>query len=367
MTLLPTVNGAARLLAGTTRPQDIDSATLGSGRATDPAVNAEGLATAAALVAPITGATLAVPGIVRHEGNDASFMVEYDGAATWNDANEIALFHGSDLIFYGSGLDSVVYAHPSARVRLAVAVGITLSASALTNAVFGLLRYVIEQMDIDALSESASIDKDTQIAVAGSGQPTPTKSTIGDLLNVFIPPGVMMDYAGTAAPSEWLLCDGSARSRTTYASLFAAIGTRFGAGDGSTTFNLPDARGRVTAGVDGSAGRMPAAISDLGESGGADDYRLTTAEMPAHRHPHTHTYTYTYLSVQNPSASTSLRPGRLAAWVSGNFYRIGQVINRLYTNPSSVIYLAGGEGGSANPNPVSLIQPTLVVNKIIKI
>ena len=365
MTLLPTVNGAARLLAGTTRPQDIDSATLGSGRATDPATNSEGLATATALAAPITGATLAVPGIVRHDGNDASFMVEYDGAATWNNANEIALFHGTELIFYGSGLDSVVYAHPSASVRLAVAVGITLSASALASAVFGLLRYVIETLDIDALSESASIDKATQVAVAGRGQSTPTKSTVGDLLNVFIPPGAIIDYAGTVAPSEWLLCDGSARSRTTYASLFAAIGTRFGAGDGSTTFNLPDARGRVTAGVDGSAGRMPAAISDLGESGGADDYRLTTAEMPAHRHPHTHTYTYTSLSAQSPEASTSFQPGRLAAWTSGAFYRISQVATRLFANPA-VIYLTGGEGGSANPNPVSLIQPTLVVNKIIK-
>ena len=55
--------------------------------------------------------------------------------------------------------------------------------------------------------------------------------------------GVIQMYAGTTPPDGWLLCDGSAVSRTTYAALFAVIGTTYGAGDGSTTFNLPDLRG----------------------------------------------------------------------------------------------------------------------------
>lgn len=56
-------------------------------------------------------------------------------------------------------------------------------------------------------------------------------------------PGTIHSFAGSAAPTGWLLCDGSAVSRTTYATLFAAIGTSFGAGDGSTTFNLPNTAG----------------------------------------------------------------------------------------------------------------------------
>ena len=64
-----------------------------------------------------------------------------------------------------------------------------------------------------------------------------------------VPTGVMWDYAGTAAPSGWLLCDGSAISRTTYATLFSIIGTSYGPGDGSTTFNIPDSSGRVSVGV----------------------------------------------------------------------------------------------------------------------
>jgi hypothetical protein len=61
-------------------------------------------------------------------------------------------------------------------------------------------------------------------------------------------PGMVAAYAGSSAPSGWLLCDGTAVSRTTYSALFAAIGTSYGAGDGSTTFNLPDLRGRVPVG-----------------------------------------------------------------------------------------------------------------------
>lgn len=60
---------------------------------------------------------------------------------------------------------------------------------------------------------------------------------------VTLPPGMIVPYAGTAAPSGWLSCNGSAVSRTTYAALFAAIGTTYGAGDGSTTFNLPNTQG----------------------------------------------------------------------------------------------------------------------------
>lgn len=56
---------------------------------------------------------------------------------------------------------------------------------------------------------------------------------------------MVSDFAGTSAPTGWLLCDGTAVSRTTYAALFAVISTVYGVGDGSTTFNLPDGRGRV--------------------------------------------------------------------------------------------------------------------------
>ena len=89
------------------------------------------------------------------------------------------------------------------------------------------------------------------------------------------PIGVMMDYAGPTAPVNWLLCDGQAINRIAYAKLFAAISTTYGIGDGSTTFNVPDRRGRMSIMVDGAAGRVTSASTGgstadtLGGSGGS--------------------------------------------------------------------------------------------------
>lgn len=79
-----------------------------------------------------------------------------------------------------------------------------------------------------------------------------------------VPTGSMLPYGGTTAPSGWLLCDGAEVSRSDYASLFAAIGTSFGSGDGSTTFNLPDLRGEFLRGWDNSRGRDPDAATRTG-------------------------------------------------------------------------------------------------------
>jgi microcystin-dependent protein len=72
-----------------------------------------------------------------------------------------------------------------------------------------------------------------------------------------LPTGVVLPFAGTATPEGYLACDGTAVSRSTYAALFAAIGVAHGSGNGSTTFNIPDYRGRFLRGVDGTAGRDP--------------------------------------------------------------------------------------------------------------
>lgn len=94
-------------------------------------------------------------------------------------------------------------------------------------------------------------------------------------------PGDLKLVATAGTPDGWLECAGAAVSRTTYAALFAAIGTTYGPGNGTTTFNLPDLRGRVPMGVGNANGSNLA----LGGTVGAASVTLTTAQMPAHAHP----------------------------------------------------------------------------------
>jgi len=150
-----------------------------------------------------------------------------------------------------------------------------------------------------------------------------------------IPTGAGIPFFGTAAtvPSGWLLCDGDAVSRTTYSDLFSAIGTLYGVGDGSTTFNLPDLRGRSPLGTNdaglpnGESGSY--STRNEGDSGGEEDHVLTTGELAAHSH-----------------ADTGIVAG--ATLASGaNF--------------------ATGSGGSAGSDTAhNTMHPFLVVNFIIK-
>src|SRR5688500_109770 len=94
--------------------------------------------------------------------------------------------------------------------------------------------------------------------------------------------GVIEQYAGTSVPTGWLACDGALYSRATYARLFAAIGTTYGAGDGSTTFAVPDTRRRVLVGS-GGTGTAPLA-NTVGSTGGAETHSLTSGEGPTHNH-----------------------------------------------------------------------------------
>lgn len=102
------------------------------------------------------------------------------------------------------------------------------------------------------------------------------------------PTGSVVDFAGSAAPAGWLLCDGSSKSRATYPGLFAVIGTTYGSNDGST-FNVPDCRGRVTVGVGQGTGLTNRL---LGVKSGEETHALSIAELASHTHglsTHTHT------------------------------------------------------------------------------
>lgn len=108
-----------------------------------------------------------------------------------------------------------------------------------------------------------------------------TSSTIvcpnaGDNGSSQLPVGTMVNFAGYNYPAGWIGCDGAAISRTQYPALFAVIGTIYGSGDGSTTFNLPNTAGRLVRGVN--------ATYTIGGSGGSDAATIAIANLPPHSH-----------------------------------------------------------------------------------
>lgn len=119
---------------------------------------------------------------------------------------------------------------------------------------------------ISALPTKTRIAAGDFVAIVDNdGVPT-TKKVHGD---AFTPVGTYIQFAGASTPAGYLACDGSAVSRTTYADLFAVVSTTYGVGNGSTTFNLPDARGLVMvgAGANGTLTRADASAYDGGTVG----------------------------------------------------------------------------------------------------
>jgi microcystin-dependent protein len=96
-----------------------------------------------------------------------------------------------------------------------------------------------------------------------------------------IPVGGLMPYAGATSPEGWLLCDGTAINRTTYANLFAVLGTTYGSGNGTTTFNVPDMRSRMPMGAGAGTGLTSRALA---ATGGAESVVIASGNLPTHVH-----------------------------------------------------------------------------------
>lgn len=152
------------------------------------------------------------------------------------------------------------------------------------------------------------------------------------------PVGTIKMFAGSTAPTGYLICDGSAKSRTTYSELFSTIGTTYGSGNGSTTFNIPNLKGKVAVGLDSN----DTAFDLLGETGGEKTHTLTVDEMPNHSHKNEH-YVVGANALNYSDWETNVANG------NGDSYKA-----TAYTN---------SEGGS---QPHNNLQPYIVLNYIIK-
>ena len=140
---------------------------------------------------------------------------------------------------------------------------------------------------------------------------------------VSIPVGGVTQYAGNTSPSvNYAICDGTAVNRTTYATLFARIGTTYGVGNGSTTFNLPNLKGKVPVGLDSTQTEF----DTLGETGGAKTHTLTIAQIPSHLHivdPPSANFTSGNNSVDHTHTGNSGNvAGGLTLYPSGSLYEI---------------------------------------------
>ena len=193
-------------------------------------------------------------------------------------------------------------------------------------------------IDITAGAINVKYDNST-IKVNGSNQ----------IYSSAVPIGSVLEFAGSSAPTGFLLCDGTAINRITYADLFAIISTTYGVGDGSTTFNLPNIKGKTVVGRD--AGQTEFDV--LGETGGAKTHTLITAELPAHNHTindpgHTHSAYYNAGATTVPAEMINGNNGALSSFII-NSNTTGITIN----NTGS---------GTAHNN----LQPYIVMNYIIK-
>lgn len=211
----------------------------------------------------------------------------------------------------------------------------------------------------DAMLVAAKTYSDTALVSA--------VSTLNSAISAVEPTGTMKPWPGASAPTGWQFCYGQALSRTTNAALFSLIGTTYGAGDGSTTFNVPDLRGRVPVGKDNMGGTPASRVTTagsgldgatLGAAGGAQTQTLTVAQLPSHDHggntandgAHTH-------SINGGSNISGNSFPSVLATTSGNGF--GTIAGG---GAHSHGITAQGGGGAHNN-----VQPSLVINWIIKV
>ena len=266
---------------------------------------------------------------------DANFNVQSDGKVGIGTASPSSKLHVNGTIEFGDGHTIGNGDGDNLHITSSSGENIIIQASGGINAFWG------------QTSEHMRIDSDGKVGI-GTTTPAYALDVVGDL-NITgdykvngtnlqtVPTGTVSAFAGSAAPTGYLLCDGSLVNRTTYSALFAVIDETYGSGDGSTTFNLPDLRGRVVAGLGESL--LGATADTLGEDNGliADtkEHTLTEAEMPSHSH------------------TANFQTGTGGSGYPG-FDGSGSQIQSDQTGSTG--------GGSAHNN----VQPTIILNYIIK-
>ena len=203
------------------------------------------------------------------------------------------------------------------------------SADSATHALRANKAYALDAPDGEP-QNAVLVDNDGNVEVSGRVQ---------DMSGFILPVGSVLPFAGdTTLIKGWLVCDGSEISRTTYADLFKVIGITYGGGDGVSTFNLPNLKGRIPVGFDNGQ----AEFNTPGKAGGEKLHTLTKDEMPNHNHN------------DNQFDKILQRTG------TGTTNAIDNSVNEPNIITYGTLQSAGGDQSHNN------LQPYLVMNYIIK-
>jgi microcystin-dependent protein len=188
--------------------------------------------------------------------------------------------------------------------------------------------------------------------------------------SLLVPAGSIVAFAGAVAPGGWMMCNGQDLNRQTYKNLFATIGTVYGTGDGSTTFNVPNLNGKVIVGTSSD----DTEFDQLGEIGGEKTHVLTVEEMPSHNHGvtdpgHTHGVTdpghaHSYVNqvgdqITDNNFGTETAADQVDYGQTTGMSTTGVTVNSATTG----IFIQNAGGGRAHNN----LQPYMALRYIIKV
>ena len=185
-----------------------------------------------------------------------------------------------------------------------------------------------------------------------------------------IPLGGLLPYIGSTAPnSSFVLPYGQAISRSTYATLFALVGTGYGVGDGSSTFNIPDLRGRIAAGKDDMGGSAASRLTStyfgtsaatLGAVGGSQNNTIATHNLP----PYTPAGSVSNGAITINGQTNLLNSTGVASGTGASGFN-GQLTAALTASQASSTFTGTAQGGVSDP--LGVIQPTIITNYILRV
>jgi microcystin-dependent protein len=223
------------------------------------------------------------------------------------------------------------------------------TSSYLPVVVNGITRktFLVNALSLVTGGTVTSITAGVSMSVTSAGSPTQNITVSFSL------PGMVVPFAGidSKVPTGWLFCNGQTISRTTYSDLFSVISTTYGAGDGSTTFALPDLRGRMAANAYGAGA--------IGTSGGVENVLLTSSQagMKAHTHGSSGDF-----CVDGPNSGQCCSDGKRSQISIGCGKWTSNDCSQAISDSGNIPTFAGTDAASAHNN----MPPGIVLNYLIK-